>query len=111
MVKSKRALVRELITALQSDDENLLAELQDDDDEKSTKKILMEVRDELRVQNSNTSEDRKAREQAEKDEELAKLFPALRSRGYGNKLTFRNGSPLLGEGPPNTKDSPPGYGS
>jgi hypothetical protein len=83
------------------------------EDQKDSKllKLLERVADGLEKVGDNTAEDRAARKRAEEDEELAKLFPALRSRGYGNKLTFRSGSPLLGEGPPNTKDSPPGYGS
>jgi hypothetical protein len=92
-------ILKELLKALQ--------QRSDDEEDKDLKTLFREVRDELRIMNGNTKEDRASREQAKTDEELAKMFPALRQRGYGNRVSFAAGRVT---GLPPGESGEPGYG-
>jgi len=72
-VADEKEVLQALLKALQ--------QRSDDEDDKDLKTLFKEVRDELRVLNGNTQEDRAARKRADEIEELSRTsYPALKSR-------------------------------
>jgi hypothetical protein len=76
MAEDEKSILQVLVKALQ--------QREGEEDDKDLKTLFRDVRDELRIMNGNTKEDRAAREQDKEMDELARTaYPALRSRRAG----------------------------
>jgi hypothetical protein len=71
-VSQKKDILKALLEALQ--------ERSDDEDDKDLKTLFREVRDELRIMNGTTKEDRALKEPQKVYDEAVKTYSAMRSR-------------------------------